>query len=54
MPCEESEGWLSTEKDMSDLKILAERMASEDAVKRAKRRKQNNFDDWDWCSLRLH
>ncbi|MBS7649694.1 MAG: VapB-type antitoxin [Candidatus Bathyarchaeia archaeon] len=40
IPYEEAEGWLSTEKDREELKILAERMASEDAVKRAKRRKQ--------------
>ncbi|MEM2513570.1 MAG: VapB-type antitoxin [Candidatus Bathyarchaeia archaeon] len=40
IPCEEAEGWLVTEKGRKELKILAERMASEDAVKRAKRRRQ--------------
>lgn len=40
VPHEEAEGWLSTKKDREGLKALAERMAREDAVKRARRRKQ--------------
>lgn len=40
VPHEEAEGWLITEKSRSDLKIFAERLAGEDAVKRAKRRGQ--------------
>lgn len=40
IPFEEAEGWLDTEKDRRNLKILAEKMAGEEAVKRARRRKQ--------------
>ena len=39
-PNETAEGWLITKKDRKDLKIQAEKTAKEDAVKRAKRRKQ--------------
>ncbi|MEM1570490.1 MAG: VapB-type antitoxin [Candidatus Bathyarchaeia archaeon] len=39
-PHEKAGDWLDTEKDRRELKALAERGAREDAVKRAKRRKQ--------------
>ncbi len=35
-----AEGWLDTDRDRRELKAEAERLAREDAVKRAKRRKQ--------------
>jgi bifunctional DNA-binding transcriptional regulator/antitoxin component of YhaV-PrlF toxin-antitoxin module len=39
-PHEEAKGWLTTKQDKKKLKALAEKAATEDAVKRAKRRKQ--------------
>ncbi|MEM3377940.1 MAG: VapB-type antitoxin [Candidatus Bathyarchaeia archaeon] len=39
-PQEEAKGWLATSKSRTELKSLAEKAAFEDAVKRAKRRKQ--------------
>ena len=39
-PHEEAKGWLITKKERKELKILAEKAAKKDAVKRAKRRKQ--------------
>jgi len=39
-PHEKAGDWLTTEKDRRELKILAERTGKEDAVKRARRRKQ--------------
>jgi bifunctional DNA-binding transcriptional regulator/antitoxin component of YhaV-PrlF toxin-antitoxin module len=39
-PQKEAEKWLDTKKDREELKIQAEKLAQEDAVARAKRRKQ--------------
>jgi len=39
-PQEEAENWLPTNKEHKELKTLAEKVAKEDAVKRAKRRRQ--------------
>lgn len=39
-PTEGARGWLSTKRDRRGLKDSAEKAAKEDAVKRAKRRKQ--------------
>jgi len=39
-PHEKAKGWLTTKKERKELKILAEKTAKEDALKRAKRRKQ--------------
>jgi bifunctional DNA-binding transcriptional regulator/antitoxin component of YhaV-PrlF toxin-antitoxin module len=39
-PQEEAEKWLDTKKDHEELKVQAEKIAQEDAVARAKRRKQ--------------
>jgi len=39
-PQTESEGWLETEKSREELQILAEKLAGDDAIKRAKRRNQ--------------
>jgi len=39
-PIEASGGWLATKLSRKDLKVLAEKEARRDAVKRAKRRKQ--------------
>jgi len=39
-PHEEAGRWLTTKKERQELKASAERAAKEDAVKRAKRRKQ--------------
>ncbi|MCS7097824.1 MAG: hypothetical protein NZ922_02470 [Candidatus Methanomethyliaceae archaeon] len=40
VPHEEAKGWLTTEKSEKELKAIAEKMAGEDAIKRARRRKQ--------------
>lgn len=40
IPQKEAEKWLPTSKDHKELKIQAEKLAMEDAVKRAKRRRQ--------------
>jgi bifunctional DNA-binding transcriptional regulator/antitoxin component of YhaV-PrlF toxin-antitoxin module len=39
-PQKEAEKWLSTKKERKELKIQAEKIAREDAVNRAKRRRQ--------------
>ena len=39
-PQKEAEKWLDTKKDREELKVQAEKLAQEDAVARAKRRKQ--------------
>jgi bifunctional DNA-binding transcriptional regulator/antitoxin component of YhaV-PrlF toxin-antitoxin module len=39
-PYQVARDWLDTERDAKELKELGERKAAEDAVKRAKRRKQ--------------
>jgi len=39
-PYKEAKEWLTTKKEKKKLKTLAEKAAKEDAVKRAKRRKQ--------------
>jgi bifunctional DNA-binding transcriptional regulator/antitoxin component of YhaV-PrlF toxin-antitoxin module len=39
-PQEEAEKWLSTKKERKELKTQAEKTAREDAVNRAKRRRQ--------------
>jgi hypothetical protein len=39
-PVESSGGWLRTKLSRKELKVLAEKQARKDAVKRAKRRKQ--------------
>jgi bifunctional DNA-binding transcriptional regulator/antitoxin component of YhaV-PrlF toxin-antitoxin module len=39
-PQKEAEKWLPTNKERKELKIQAEKLAREDAVKRAKRRRQ--------------
>ena len=39
-PQKEAEKWLPTSKERKELKIQAEKLAREDAVKRAKRRRQ--------------
>lgn len=39
-PQKESEKWLPTNKDHKELKVFAEKAAREDAVNRAKRRRQ--------------
>jgi len=39
-PHEKAKDWLATSKSRKGLKILAEKAAKKDAVKRAKRRKQ--------------
>jgi hypothetical protein len=39
-PQKEAEKWLATKKERKELKIQAEKLAREDAVKRAKRRRQ--------------
>lgn len=39
-PQKEAEKWLSTNKERKELKTKAEKLAREDAVKRAKRRRQ--------------
>ncbi|MEM3549527.1 MAG: VapB-type antitoxin [Candidatus Bathyarchaeia archaeon] len=39
-PHEKAKEWLTTSKSRRELKTLAEKAAGEDAVKRAKRRKQ--------------
>lgn len=39
-PHEKAKDWLATSKSRKDLKILAEKAAREDAMKRVKRRKQ--------------
>ena len=39
-PREEAEKWLTTKKERKELKMRAEKLAMEDAVKRAKRRRQ--------------
>jgi bifunctional DNA-binding transcriptional regulator/antitoxin component of YhaV-PrlF toxin-antitoxin module len=40
VPHKEAEGWLPTNKERNELKIEAEKLAGQDAVKRAKRRHQ--------------
>jgi bifunctional DNA-binding transcriptional regulator/antitoxin component of YhaV-PrlF toxin-antitoxin module len=40
VPHENAKEWLPTKKGRKDLKLLAEKAAKEDVVKRAKRRKQ--------------
>jgi len=39
-PASESRNWLKTKKDRRELKRIAERLVRQDAVKRAKRRRQ--------------
>ena len=39
-PQKEAEKWLATKKERKELKIQAEKLAREDAIKRAKRRRQ--------------
>jgi bifunctional DNA-binding transcriptional regulator/antitoxin component of YhaV-PrlF toxin-antitoxin module len=39
-PYEQAREWLTSQQDKKELKALAEKTAKEDAVKRAKRRKQ--------------
>lgn len=39
-PYEQAKEWLTPQQDRKELKALAEKAAKEDAVKRAKRRKQ--------------
>jgi bifunctional DNA-binding transcriptional regulator/antitoxin component of YhaV-PrlF toxin-antitoxin module len=39
-PEKDAENWLDTNKERSELKVEAEKLAQEDAVKRAKRRNQ--------------
>jgi hypothetical protein len=39
-PEKEAQNWLQTSKEREDLKVSAEKLAREDAVRRAKRRKQ--------------
>jgi bifunctional DNA-binding transcriptional regulator/antitoxin component of YhaV-PrlF toxin-antitoxin module len=39
-PEKEAQNWLSTEKERTELKIEAEKLARKDAVNRAKRRRQ--------------
>jgi len=39
-PHEEAKEWLATRQEKKKLKKLAEKLAEEDAIKRAKRRKQ--------------
>lgn len=39
-PYKEAKEWLTTQQEKKKLKTLAEKVAKEDAVKRAKRRKQ--------------
>ncbi len=40
IPEKEAANWLSTSKEHKELTTLAEKLASEDAIKRAKRRQQ--------------
>lgn len=40
IPQKEAEGWLHTDKERRELKDEAEKLARQDAVKRAKRRQQ--------------
>ena len=39
-PQKDAENWLATSKDRKELKVEAEKLAQEDAVNRAKRRRQ--------------
>ena len=43
-PCKFAGNWLSTEHTVKELKVIVEKRTAEDAVIRAKRRRQLGFD----------